>query len=104
MSGTRIGGAKARDTNKLKWGESFYRDIGTLGGRKSRNGGFTKKAECLCDLFPVPHTIPRCAGKKGGTKSRRGKSKPEIISLTQDEAKILFPKKHWWQRFTGSLR
>lgn len=47
--------------------------IGAIGGRKSRHGGFAKKAFCNCELIDVPHTKPQCAGKKGGAISKRKK-------------------------------
>ena len=60
MSGTKIGGIKARQTNYLKHGKDFYREIGRIGGRISRGGGFAANPE-----------LARIAGKKGGTISRR---------------------------------
>lgn len=42
MSGTRAGGLKASQTNKNKYGENFYKNIGADGGMKSRGGGFAK--------------------------------------------------------------
>jgi hypothetical protein len=40
MAGTREGGLKASQTNKQKYGENFYKNIGQTGGIKSRGGGF----------------------------------------------------------------
>ena len=62
MSGTVLGGAKARDTNKTKHGADFYIRIGALGGKIGRTGGFYANRE-----------LARTAGRKGGLKSRRGK-------------------------------
>jgi general stress protein YciG len=67
------GGKAAAATNKARHGEDFYVKIGAIGGRKSRHGGFAKKAFCNCELIDVPHTKPQCAGKKGGAISRRKK-------------------------------
>lgn len=63
MSGTREGGKKASETNRKKYGENFYKEIGAKGGAKGRTGGFYGKPE-----------LAREAGRKGGTISRRGKS------------------------------
>ena len=62
MAGTRAGGAKARETNKRKYGEDFYSVIGKQGGEKGRTGGFYANRE-----------LASIAGRKGGLKSRRGK-------------------------------
>lgn len=66
MPGTRTGGLKTAETNKLKYGEDFYRKIGTLGGAKSRGGGFAYDRE-----------LASRAGRIGGKASRRPKQ--EII-------------------------
>ena len=63
MAGTREGGLKAQATNKLRYGDNFYKGIGKLGGTKSRGGGFAANPE-----------LARLAGAKGGKISRRGKS------------------------------
>lgn len=61
MSGTPKGGQKAVATTKAKHGDDFYVRIGTLGGSKSRNGGFAQNKD-----------LAREAGRIGGQKSRRG--------------------------------
>lgn len=61
MAGTREGGKAA--TNKLRYGERFYAEIGRLGGMKGRTGGFFANRE-----------LARTAGRKGGLKSKRGKA------------------------------
>lgn len=63
MSGTKLGGKNAAETNKAQYGEDFYKRIGAIGGKNGRTGGFYQNRE-----------LARIAGKKGGTKSRRGKS------------------------------
>lgn len=40
MAGTVSGGKLAEETNKKRYGKDYYRDIGQIGGKKSRNGGF----------------------------------------------------------------
>ena len=66
MAGTKEGGKKASITNKEKHGEDFYKRIGSKGGKSGDHskGGFAANPE-----------LAREAGRKGGKKSRRGKSK-----------------------------
>lgn len=64
MAGTIEGGKAAYKTNTAKHGKDFYKRIGAIGGRKSKGGGFAANPE-----------LARIAGRKGGLKSRRGKSK-----------------------------
>ena len=71
MSGNRIGGRLAAETNKKRYGEGFYAKIGSLGGKNSNSGGFAKRAPCNCRLIYLPHTKPQCAGKTGGRVSRK---------------------------------
>lgn len=61
MSGTKSGGLKTAATNKAKYGESYYKRIGEIGGRKGTTGGFWADRE-----------LARRAGRIGGMKSRRG--------------------------------
>jgi general stress protein YciG len=62
MSGTQEGGYKARETN-LGNNPDFYKEIGALGGKKSRGGGFSKATEEQRAEW----------GHRGGKKSRRKK-------------------------------
>lgn len=62
MAGTLEGGRKASITNKKKYGENFYRDIGAKGGKLGKTGGFWANRE-----------LARRAGAKGGRISRRTK-------------------------------
>ena len=62
MSGSKLGGQRAAQTNKSKYGDDFYAKIGALGGKKGKTGGFYANRE-----------LAREAGRKGGLKSRRGK-------------------------------
>lgn len=64
MAGTKEGGRKAAITNKMKYGDDFYKEIGTTGGRNGHTGGFAANPE-----------LARIAGAKGGRISKRGKSK-----------------------------
>jgi general stress protein YciG len=63
MGGTRSGGLKAAAKN-LANNPNFYRDIGRIGGRNGRTGGFAANPE-----------LAKIAGRKGGLKSRRNKAK-----------------------------
>jgi len=57
MSGTIEGGIKAAETNKKKYGQDFYRNIGSEGGKAGRGGGFAKTG------------LGSLAGQIGGIKS-----------------------------------
>lgn len=63
MAGTKTGGLKAAATNKAKYGEGFYAEIGRKGGKNGHTGGFAANPE-----------LAKLAGAKGGRKSRRGPS------------------------------
>lgn len=63
MAGTQLGGKHAAQTNKLKYGEDFYKRIGSIGGKKGKTGGFWANRE-----------LARIAGAKGGRISRRRKA------------------------------
>lgn len=63
MAGTKEGGRKASITNKLKYGEDFYANIGRKGGRNGHTGGFASNPE-----------LAKIAGAIGGRKSKRGKA------------------------------
>ena len=62
MAGTLEGGKAAAKTNKEKYGDDFYRIIGSKGGKLGRTGGFFANRE-----------LARLAGAKGGVISRRTK-------------------------------
>lgn len=62
MAGTKEGGKKAAATNKAKYGDDFYSNIGTKGGKISTTGGFYANRE-----------LASIAGRKGGQISRRTK-------------------------------
>lgn len=65
MSGTLRGGKRAAITNKEKYGENFYREIGRKGGSKPN----TKPKG-----FAANPALAKEAGRKGGKISKRGKS------------------------------
>lgn len=60
MSGNKIGGRKAAATNKLRYGEDFYRQLGHKGGKISRGGGFA-----------YSHDLAVEAGRRGGEAGRQ---------------------------------
>lgn len=76
MAGNRSGGLKARDAN-LKRNPNFYRDIGRIGGKRGRSGGFASKA--IGDDGLTGRERAKVAGKKGGLISKRGKSKKKEV-------------------------
>ncbi len=90
MPGTRVGGLKTVQTNKERYGEDFYKKIGTLGGAKSRGGGFAYNRE-----------LAREAGRKGGKASKRkaverGRNIIEQVALeTKHQEKL---HKSWKER------
>ena len=63
MSGTVEGGLKASKTNREKYGEDYYKEMGRRGGMNGHTGGFANNPE-----------LARRAGAKGGKYSRRGES------------------------------
>ena len=73
MAGTIKGGKKAAETNKKKQGADFYARIGRMGGKKSTTGGFASTKIGLDGLSGIERA--KIAGRKGGLKSKRGKSK-----------------------------
>ena len=64
MPGTKAGGLKAAATNKKRYGEGFYAEIGKKGGQNGHTGGFAANP-----------ALARIAGAKGGKISRRGPAK-----------------------------
>lgn len=76
MAGTKEGGRRAAETNKLRHGEDFYKRIGAKGGRNGHTGGFASNP-----------ALASIAGRKGGRISRRGpaKTKVESYNLKQFE-------------------
>lgn len=68
MAGTKEGGRKAAITNKLKYGEDFYKVQGAKGGHNGHTGGFAANPE-----------LARRAGAIGGHKSKRGPAKKEAL-------------------------
>ena len=66
MAGTKAGGVKAANTNKVRHGKDFYAKIGARGGMNGHTGGFAANRE-----------LARTAGAIGGRISRRRKTTVE---------------------------
>lgn len=69
MAGTRIGGAKAAQAIKKKYGSDYYVKIGKIGGRLGTTGGFASPLEGVDGLTGRQRASK--AGVIGGRKSRR---------------------------------
>lgn len=63
MSGNHAGGVKAAATNKKKYGKDFYKNMGRKGG-----SAWTDKLKG----FAANPALAKEAGKKGGSKTKRG--------------------------------
>jgi hypothetical protein len=72
MAGTKQGGIKTRETNYERHGNDHYKRIGALGG-KSRVNVNPETGKALKG-FAVSGKASM-AGKLGGARSKRGKSK-----------------------------
>lgn len=68
MCGTKVGGLKAAETNKKKYGEDFYVNMGRKGGLAQVPKGFSMNVK-----------LARKAGKKGGKTSKRGPAKKKEV-------------------------
>ena len=64
MSGSRLGGLKAAETNKQRYGRDWYKKIGKIGGKA-----------CVPKGFAVNPELAKRAGSTGGKLSKRGKAK-----------------------------
>ena len=73
MAGNVKGGQQAARTNKRLYGKNFYKEIGALSGKLSRNCGFASQKVGPDGLTGAERA--RIAGKKGGSISRRGRVK-----------------------------
>lgn len=75
MAGTLKGGKKAAQTNKMKYGASYYHRIGSVGGKRGTTGGFASDKVGADGLTGKERA--RIAGIRGGYKSKR---KARIVS------------------------
>jgi general stress protein YciG len=60
MAGTQTGGLKAAKTNKERYGDNYYAEMGRKGGKRGHGGGFASNP-----------ALARMAGAKGGSRSKR---------------------------------
>lgn len=63
MAGNKVGGQRAAQTNKERYGPDFYTKIGAIGGKNGTTGGFGQGEEG-CKRASI-------YGKMGGEKSRK---------------------------------
>lgn len=88
MAGTRTGGLKASSTNRAKYGENFYKNIGSKGGSviTDKPKGFAANPE-----------LARRVGARIGLRTRKGykwikdidKRHGEYINLNTGEACVI---------------
>lgn len=71
MAGTHRGGVKAAARNKQLYGSGFYAEIGAIGGKRGKTGGFASEKKGADGL--TGRERARLAGSKGGRISKRGK-------------------------------
>lgn len=69
MSGTKAGGRKAAETNRLKHGKDFYKNIGKRGGQSSNTGGFASDKIGPDGMTGMQRA--KIVGAKGGRISSR---------------------------------
>ena len=95
MPGTKSGGVKAALTNKSKYGDDFYKNIGAAGGKKSHTGGFYANRE-----------LARTAGAQGGRISRRKPKEDTCKKIDEMVLKdeVLEPTEKWQPRWVRNLR
>lgn len=86
MAGTNNGGNAAANTNKLRYGEDFYKRIGAMGGKASNTGGFYVNRE----LARKMGAIGGAHGRKGYKKqvSRKEQLKRDALEVEQELQRI----------------
>lgn len=70
MAGTKTGGTKAAATNRKKYGDNFYAEIGAKGGRNGHTGGFASETIGSDGLTGIERA--KKFGAIGGKISKRG--------------------------------
>ena len=73
MAGTKIGGKKAADTNRKRYGSKFYAEIGRIGGQRGTTGGWASESIGKDGL--TGYERAKKWGAVGGKKSKRGPAK-----------------------------
>lgn len=79
MAGNKLGGQKAAKTNRERWGDDFYRNIGRKGGQNGHTGGFASNP-----------ALAKIAGRKGGRISKRGQGYKTQIKANADIIKKMY--------------
>ena len=79
MSGTQLGGLKAKQANIERHGADFYKRIGAIGGTKGTTGGFASQFRSADGLTGSERA--RIVGSKGGKISKR----PKAVKYTSIE-------------------
>lgn len=104
MSGTKLGGRRARETNERKYGKNFYVDIGALGGKRGRTGGFASGKIGPDGLTGRQRAA--IAGSVGGTISRRKSPVQDAISnlAIGDTTTVEMPKTANKKHFSNKYR
>jgi len=77
VGGTVSGGRKAANTNKKRYGDDVYENIGRMGGLVSRGGGWASNKIGKDGLTGRERAI--VMGSKGGKKSRRKPSADRMV-------------------------
>lgn len=83
MAGTKAGGKKCAATNKAKYGDNWYAEIGRKGGQAKIPKGFA-----------LNHQLARQAGRKGGLTSSKAPTltleerRREIAELLKNEEEM----------------
>ena len=72
MSGSKLGGLKAANTIRKRYGNHFYAIIGCKGGANGHTGGFAANPE-----------LAKKAGAIGGKMSKRGKKGTHSASVRE---------------------
>lgn len=64
MAGTIKGGRKAAVTNKVRYGDLFYTNIGRKGGKLSHGGAFGKDPQFASKMGMIGGSMSPGTGKK----------------------------------------
>lgn len=85
---TKDGQRKGVITMRERYGDDYFREIGKIGGTKSRGGGFTGEPERA-----------KAAAKIGGSRSKRGhrfikETKSKLVYQRVSDGKIVEFEKH----------
>ena len=84
MPGTIEGGRKAAATNKKKYGNEFYANIGRKGGRNGHTGGFASNKLGRDGLTGAQRA--KIAGAKGGHISKNADFiEEELLKIEKQE-------------------